>query len=155
MFQREARFRDLYEELVETNTTLPPATARLRRNACAPDYRPPATRTTKRAVIPDAFRKGNLVAGSLELALAPRRTSRRSHRYVEADRADWNRDPFTLVEENGYFYARGAVDDKAMAAAFIDAFVRFREEGFRLETHDQARAHLWRGDRSRSTACDT
>ena len=26
---------------------------------------------------------------------------------VEAKRADWERDPFTLVEENGYFYARG------------------------------------------------
>ena len=111
----------------------PPATARLRRNACAPDYRPPATRTTTRVVVPDAFRnEGNLVArlaGSRPFA--PRRTSRRSHRYVEADRADWNRDPFTLVEENGYFYARGAVDDKAMAAAFVDAFVRFREERFR------------------------
>ena len=26
---------------------------------------------------------------------------------VEAKREDWTRDPFTLVEENGYFYARG------------------------------------------------
>lgn len=26
------------------------------------------------------------------------------------------RDPFRLVEENGWFYARGASDDKAMAA---------------------------------------
>ena len=34
---------------------------------------------------------------------------------VEAKREDWTRDPFTLVEENGYFYARGASDDKAMA----------------------------------------
>ena len=28
---------------------------------------------------------------------------------VEAKREDWTRDPFTLVEENGYFYARGAM----------------------------------------------
>ena len=35
---------------------------------------------------------------------------------VEARREDWTRDPFTLIEENGYFYARGASDDKAMAA---------------------------------------
>jgi acetylornithine deacetylase/succinyl-diaminopimelate desuccinylase-like protein len=26
---------------------------------------------------------------------------------VEANRADWERDPFKLIEENGYFYARG------------------------------------------------
>ena len=34
---------------------------------------------------------------------------------VEANPADWTRDPFTLVEENGYFFARGASDDKALA----------------------------------------
>ena len=37
---------------------------------------------------------------------------------VEAKREDWKRDPFKLVEEEGYFYARGAADDKAMAAAW-------------------------------------
>ena len=28
---------------------------------------------------------------------------------VEAKREDWSRDPFKLVEEDGYFYARGAM----------------------------------------------
>ncbi|MFX6965223.1 M20/M25/M40 family metallo-hydrolase, partial [Acinetobacter baumannii] len=32
---------------------------------------------------------------------------------VEAHREDWTRDPFTLIEEDGYFYGRGTVDDKA------------------------------------------
>ncbi len=32
---------------------------------------------------------------------------------VEAKAADWERDPFKLTEENGFFYARGASDDKA------------------------------------------
>jgi acetylornithine deacetylase/succinyl-diaminopimelate desuccinylase-like protein len=32
---------------------------------------------------------------------------------VEAKREDWTRDPFILVEENGYFYGRGTFDDKA------------------------------------------
>jgi acetylornithine deacetylase/succinyl-diaminopimelate desuccinylase-like protein len=45
---------------------------------------------------------------------------------VEAKRADWTRDPFTLIEENGYFYARGAADDKAMAAIWADDMVRFK-----------------------------
>ena len=31
---------------------------------------------------------------------------------VEAKREDWDRDPFTLVEENGYFYARGTSDTR-------------------------------------------
>ena len=50
---------------------------------------------------------------------------------VNANRADWERDPFTLVEENGFFYGRGAVDDKAMAAAFVDSMIRLRAENFR------------------------
>ena len=40
---------------------------------------------------------------------------------VEARREDWPRDPFTLTETNGYFHARGAFDDKAHAAIFVDA----------------------------------
>ena len=51
---------------------------------------------------------------------------------VEAKRADWTRDPFTLVEENGFFYARGASDDKAMAAIFTDSMVRLRGESLRI-----------------------
>jgi acetylornithine deacetylase/succinyl-diaminopimelate desuccinylase-like protein len=35
---------------------------------------------------------------------------------VEARREDWTRDPFTLIEENGYFYARGVADMKGMNA---------------------------------------
>ncbi len=31
---------------------------------------------------------------------------------VEADPADWDRDPFTPVVENGYVYGRGSADDK-------------------------------------------
>ena len=31
---------------------------------------------------------------------------------VEAKREDWTRDPFTLIEENGYFYGRGVADDE-------------------------------------------
>src|SRR5262249_23642173 len=49
---------------------------------------------------------------------------------VEAKREDWTRDPFTLGEEDGWFYARGASDDKAMAAIFTDSLVRYRQEGY-------------------------
>ncbi len=46
---------------------------------------------------------------------------------VEANRADWVRDPFKLTEEGGYFYGRGTADDKAMAAIFTDSMVRFKK----------------------------
>src|SRR5262249_55720353 len=50
---------------------------------------------------------------------------------VEAKREDWERDPFKLVEENGYFYARGSFDDKAEAAIWVDTLVRYRHEGYK------------------------
>jgi acetylornithine deacetylase/succinyl-diaminopimelate desuccinylase-like protein len=50
---------------------------------------------------------------------------------VEAKREDWTRDPFKLVEENGNFYARGALDDKAEAAIWVDTLVRFNQEKYR------------------------
>jgi acetylornithine deacetylase/succinyl-diaminopimelate desuccinylase-like protein len=50
---------------------------------------------------------------------------------VEARREDWTRDPFTLVEENGSFYARGAMDDKAQAAIWVDLLIRYRSENYR------------------------
>ncbi len=50
---------------------------------------------------------------------------------VEAKREDWERDPFKLVEENGYFYARGASDDKAQAAVLVDTLIRYKQEGFK------------------------
>src|SRR5262249_25452666 len=50
---------------------------------------------------------------------------------VEALRSDWSTDPFKLVESNGYFYGRGTTDDKAMAAAWVAAFIRLRSEGYK------------------------
>ena len=50
---------------------------------------------------------------------------------VEAKREDWTRDPFVLVEENGSFYARGAVDDKAEAAIWVDTLIRYASEKFK------------------------
>jgi acetylornithine deacetylase/succinyl-diaminopimelate desuccinylase-like protein len=50
---------------------------------------------------------------------------------VEAKREDWTRDPFTLVEENGSFYARGAMDDKAEASIWVDLLIRYKTENYR------------------------
>ena len=50
---------------------------------------------------------------------------------VEALRADWTVDPFTLIEKDGYFYGRGTMDDKAQAAVWIANLIRYRREGFK------------------------
>jgi acetylornithine deacetylase/succinyl-diaminopimelate desuccinylase-like protein len=49
---------------------------------------------------------------------------------VEAKPADWERDPFTLVEENGYFYGRGTADVKEEVALLTTTFLRLKAEGF-------------------------
>lgn len=49
---------------------------------------------------------------------------------VTAHRADWQRDPFTLVEENGYFFGRGAVDNKGDIAPMAATLLRLKAEGF-------------------------
>lgn len=50
---------------------------------------------------------------------------------VEARREDWDRDPFKLVEEDGFFYGRGTGDDKAQAAIWVANLLRYRREGWR------------------------
>ena len=49
---------------------------------------------------------------------------------VAARRDDWKRDPFQLVEENGYFYGRGTNDVKQGVVAITSTFLRLKAEGF-------------------------
>lgn len=130
----EADFRALYRELVETDTSLSSGSCTLaaERMAARLVAAGHAKDDVEVIVPPDFPRQGNLVAriAGTDRKLPP--VLLLAHiDVVEAKRSDWKRDPFKLVEENGYFYARGAVDDKAMAASFVDAFIRYRQEGYR------------------------
>ncbi|MCB2113385.1 MAG: M20/M25/M40 family metallo-hydrolase [Parvularculaceae bacterium] len=49
---------------------------------------------------------------------------------VEADPADWDHDPFTLREEDGWFIARGVADNKYGVVNLTQAFMRLKREGF-------------------------
>ncbi len=49
---------------------------------------------------------------------------------VDAKTSDWKRDPFTLVEENGYFYGRGTYDVKHGIAELATVFLRLKAEKF-------------------------
>jgi acetylornithine deacetylase/succinyl-diaminopimelate desuccinylase-like protein len=49
---------------------------------------------------------------------------------VTARRADWERDPFRLVEENGYFYGRGTYDVKHGVTALTTLFLRLKAEKY-------------------------
>ena len=129
----EAAFRALYKELVETNTTrsvgsCTKAAEAMRARLLAAGI--PAGDTQVLAPA-DRPQDGALVAllRGRDAALKPLLLLAHID-VVEARREDWARDPFTLVEENGFFYARGASDDKAMASVFTDSLVRYRQEGY-------------------------
>ncbi len=49
---------------------------------------------------------------------------------VPARPEDWKRDPFTLVEEKGFFYGRGTSDDKNSVTLLTATFLRLKAEGF-------------------------
>lgn len=129
----QAAFRALYEELVETNTTLSEgsctlASERMAARLLAAGYPAADVRVLAPA---DRPKDGNLSAvlrGS-DPSAAPMLLLAHID-VVEANRADWTRDPFTLIEEDGYFYARGATDDKAQAAVWVDTLIRLKAEGF-------------------------
>ena len=127
--------REIYRELVETNTsdsvgdnTL--AARRMAARLLAAGFPAEDVRVVEN---PGNPRKGNLVA-RLRGTGARRPLLLLAHiDVVEALKEDWSEglDPFKLNERDGYFYGRGTVDDKAMAAIFVANLIRYRQEGFR------------------------
>jgi acetylornithine deacetylase/succinyl-diaminopimelate desuccinylase-like protein len=127
-----AAFRAIYEELVEIDTS--PSTGSCTRavEAMLVHLRNAGySERDARVIVPEgAPDDGNLVA--VLRGSSSRAVLLLAHiDVVDARREDWERDPFTLIEENGFFYARGSADDKAMAAVFLDLMIRLRRENFR------------------------
>lgn len=52
---------------------------------------------------------------------------------VEAKPEDWSFDPFKFQEIDGYYYARGSSDDKAMASIFVANLIRLKKENYKPE----------------------
>jgi acetylornithine deacetylase/succinyl-diaminopimelate desuccinylase-like protein len=50
---------------------------------------------------------------------------------VEALPSDWHTDPFQFVEKDGYFYGRGTQDMKDADAALVATFLRLHREGYK------------------------
>ena len=50
---------------------------------------------------------------------------------VPARREEWERDPFTLIEDDGFFFGRGSSDNKSGVALITATFLRLRAAGFR------------------------
>jgi acetylornithine deacetylase/succinyl-diaminopimelate desuccinylase-like protein len=127
---RRQAFREIYQELVEINTTnsvgdslraAEAMAARLKAGGLAPD---------NVQVLSSAPRKGNLVARLGGNGLRKPILLIAHLDVVEAKREDWDFDPFKLQEINGYFRGRGSIDDKAMASIFVANLIENVKEGF-------------------------
>ncbi|HEY2661026.1 MAG TPA: M20/M25/M40 family metallo-hydrolase [Caulobacteraceae bacterium] len=128
------RFRATYKELVETNTTLSAGDCTLAATRMAAHLKAAGYPDQDvKIFVPEGHPKeGGLVAVLHGTDPKAKAILMLAHiDVVEAKREDWTRDPFTLIEENGYFYGRGTADMKAQAAVWVDNLVRFREEGFK------------------------
>jgi acetylornithine deacetylase/succinyl-diaminopimelate desuccinylase-like protein len=124
-------FRQIYQELVEINTTDSVGDTVRAAEAMAARLRAGGLPADDVHVLPSAPRKGNLVArwrgtGARRPLLLTAHID-----VVEAKREDWDFDPFKLQEVDGYFRGRGSIDDKAMASIFVTNLIRFVKEGFR------------------------
>ena len=134
-------FRDLYKELVETNTTLSTGSCTLAAERMAARMKAAGFADSQLTPFstPDHPKEGGLVAVYPGTDKKAKPILLLAHLdVVEAKRSDWTRDPFTMVEENGNFYARGVADailegrsqvvQEILEAGGEDEFVEVQEE---------------------------
>lgn len=128
--QRE--FLALYEELVETDTS--PTTGNCTQAAAQIATRMKAAGFTDEQLVAFSVTEHPKDGGLVAILPGTSKTLKPmlllAHiDVVTAKRDDWERDPYTLVEENGYYYARGILDDKFQSAVFADTLIRLKQSG--------------------------
>jgi acetylornithine deacetylase/succinyl-diaminopimelate desuccinylase-like protein len=130
----QAKFLELYKELVETNTVVNVGSCTHAAEQIAVRLRAAGFAEDQLTAFstPDHPQDGGLVAIYPGISKKAKPLLLLAHiDVVAARREDWVRDPFKLVEEKGNYYARGTSDDKAMAAIWADALIRFKQGGYK------------------------
>lgn len=129
----QAAFRAIYKELVETNTALSAGSCTLASQRMAAHLKAAgfSDKDITMFSTPEHPKDGGLVAVLAGSSNAAKPMLLLGHLdVVEAKREDWTRDPFVLIEENGYFFGRGTADMKAMDATWVDMLMRFKQSGY-------------------------
>ena len=125
-------FKALYKQLVETNTTLSAGSCTLAAQQLATRLKAAGFKDSDITLFADPAhpKEGGIVAVLHGSDTKAKPILLLGHLdVVEAKRADWTRDPFVMVEENGYYYGRGTFDDKAQAAVWTDTLIRYKQAG--------------------------
>jgi len=126
----QVEFRSLLQELVETNTTLSSGSCTLAAERVAARLKAVGFDDSQLTLfsVPEFPKEGGLVAIYPGVSETAKPLLLIGHLdVVEAKREDWVRDPFKMIEENGYFYARGIADMKAHIAVWVDTLIRFKK----------------------------
>lgn len=129
----QAAFRALYQELVESNTTITTGSCTALAAKIAGHLKSAGFTDDRITLfsVPEHPKDGGIVAILPGSSKTLKPILLLGHLdVVEAKREDWTRDPFTMIEEGGYFYGRGTADMKAMDAIWIDALMRFKRAGY-------------------------
>jgi acetylornithine deacetylase/succinyl-diaminopimelate desuccinylase-like protein len=129
----QVAFRAIYKEMVETDTSYPKGSCTLLAGRIATHLREAGFTDHDITLfsVPDHPLEGGIVAVLPGTSKTAKPMLLLGHLdVVAAKRADWTRDPFTLIEENGNFYGRGTSDMKGMDATWVDALMRFKREGY-------------------------
>jgi acetylornithine deacetylase/succinyl-diaminopimelate desuccinylase-like protein len=121
--------RDIFKELIEINTTHSAGNTTKAAEAMAARLRAAGFAEKDLFICGPVEKKGNLVvtyhgSGKRKPLLLLAHLD-----VVEALPSDWSTDPFKLEEIDGFYYARGSSDDKAMAAIFVANLIRYKKEG--------------------------
>jgi acetylornithine deacetylase/succinyl-diaminopimelate desuccinylase-like protein len=127
---RERLAREIYEQLIEIDTTHGSGSTTRAAEAMAKRLRAAGVPERDVRVLGPAERKGNLVA-RLRARGEPKQKPLLLLAHldvVEAKRSDWSVDPFVLTERDGFFYGRGTIDDKAMAAIYVALAIELARE---------------------------
>ncbi len=125
--------REIFKELIEINTTHSTGNTTEAAEAMAARLKA-AGFEDKDLFIGGAHpKKGNLVATLRGTGKAKPVILMAHIDVVEADPKDWSFNPFEFREIDGYFYARGSSDDKAMASIFVANLIRLKKENYKPE----------------------
>lgn len=129
----QQELRAVYKELVEINTTDSAGSCTVAAQAMARRLKASGfTDADMQLIVPPNGPKKGILVTRLKGSGAKRPLLLLAHLdVVEARREDWVRDPFKLVEEDGYFYARGAYDNKAQGAIFVTNMMAYKRSGWK------------------------
>ena len=127
----QQRAKDFLRELVEINTTHSTGSTTIAAQAMAAHLLAAGFPEADVQVLEEVPRKGNLVARLRGRDATSKPLLLLAHLdVVEADPDDWTIDPFKFTEQDGYYYARGILDDKDEAAIHVANLIRLKDEGF-------------------------